>query len=114
MFFLASVRISHFWTQVYPGLEFEPDIEAILREHEALAEPILHGVDDAVRWELGRLLYDELESLREQQKRIEAMRKSETRFRGIEYRIRLIDFLLLSAFVQALMTYISDSNACAI
>src|SRR6266542_4588994 len=81
MFFLAFVRTSHFWTQVHPELEFEPDLEAILREHEALAEPLLRGADESVRWELGGRLYNELESLREEQKRIEALRESEARFR---------------------------------
>src|SRR5262245_27205941 len=83
MLFLAFVRTAHFWTEVHPELEFEPDLEEMLREHEALVEPLLRGEDEAVRWELGRRLYDEMQSLRESQKSIEAIRDSEARFRAI-------------------------------
>src|SRR5215510_6296460 len=83
MLFLAFVRTAHFWTEVHPELEFEPDLEAMLREHEALVEPLLRGEDEAVRWELGRRLYDEMQSLRESQKSIEALGDSEARFRAI-------------------------------
>src|SRR5262245_61301437 len=71
MLLLAFIRTAHFWTEVHPELEFEPDLEAMLREHEALVEPLLRGADEAVRWELGRRDNDELESLRESQKSIE-------------------------------------------
>src|SRR5262249_21575244 len=83
MLFLAFIRTAHFWTEVHPELEFDPDLEAMLREHEALVEPLLRGADEAVRWELGRRLYNELQSLRESQKRIEAVRDTEARFRAI-------------------------------
>ena len=66
MLFLAFVRTAHFWTEVHPELAFEPDLEAMLREHEALAEPLLRGAGEAVRWELGQRLYDEMQSLREE------------------------------------------------
>ena len=83
MLFLAFVRTAHFWTEVHPELAFEPDLVAMLREHEALVEPLLRGADEAVRWELGRRLYDEIQGLRESQKKIEALRDSEARFRAI-------------------------------
>src|SRR5215510_5543706 len=34
MLFLAFVRAEHFWTEVHPELEFEPDLEAMLRDSE--------------------------------------------------------------------------------
>jgi PAS domain S-box-containing protein len=83
MLFLAFVRTAHFWTEVHPELAFEPDLVAMLREHEALAEPLLHSADDAARWELGQRLYDEMQSLRESQKNIDALHDSEARFRAI-------------------------------
>ncbi|HEV2664269.1 MAG TPA: PAS domain S-box protein, partial [Blastocatellia bacterium] len=83
MLFLAFVRTAHFWTEVHPELAFDPDLEAMLREHEALAEPLLHCADEAASWELGRRLYDEMQSLRESQKSVEAMRDSEARFRAV-------------------------------
>src|SRR5262249_6804661 len=83
MLFLAFIRTAHFWTEVHPDVAFDPDLEAMLREHEALVEPLLRGADEAVRWELGRRLYNELQSLRESQKSIEAIRDTEARFRAI-------------------------------
>jgi PAS domain S-box-containing protein len=83
MLFLAFVRTAHFWTEVHPELAFDPDLMAMLREHEALVEPLLRDTDEAVRWELGRRLCDELQGLRESQKSVEAQRDSEARFRAI-------------------------------
>src|SRR5215470_2879110 len=81
--FLAYVGAEHFWTEIHPELEFEPDLEAMLREHEALAEPLLHIADEAASWKLGRRRYDEMQSLREDLKNVEALRDSEARFRAI-------------------------------
>src|SRR5215470_16015707 len=83
MLFLAFVRAEHFWTEVHPELEFEPDLVAMLREHEALAEPLLHSADEAASWKLGRRGSDEMQSLREDLKNVEALRDSEARFRAI-------------------------------
>jgi PAS domain S-box-containing protein len=83
MLFLAFVRTAHFWTEVHPELAFDPDLMAMLREHEALVEPLLRDTDEAVRWELGRRPCDELQGLRESQKSVEAQRDSEARFRAI-------------------------------
>src|SRR5215475_10795502 len=83
MLLLAFIRTAHFWTEVHPELAFEPDLESMLREHEALVEPLLRGADEALRRELGRRVYDEMESLRGSQKSIEAIRDSEARFRAI-------------------------------
>jgi PAS domain S-box-containing protein len=83
MLFLAFVGAEHFWTEVHPELAFDPDLMAMLREHEALVEPLLRDTDEAVRWELGRRLCDELQGLREGQKSVEALRDSEARFRAI-------------------------------
>ena len=83
MLFLAYVGAEHFWTEGHPELEFEPDLEAMLREHEALAEPLLHRADEAVSWKLGRRRYDDVQSLREDLKNVEALRDSEARFRAI-------------------------------
>jgi PAS domain S-box-containing protein len=79
MVFLAFVRTAHFWTQVHPELEFEPDLEAMLSEREALVEPLLRGADEAVRRELGQQLHDDVWSLRESRKMAEALRVSEER-----------------------------------
>src|SRR5262249_51015409 len=83
MLFLAFVRNAPFWTEVHPELAFEPDLEVMLREREALAEPLLRGADEAVRWELGQRAFDELQVLRESQKSVKAIRDSEARFRAI-------------------------------
>src|SRR5499426_465482 len=83
MLFLAYVGAEHLWTEVHPELEFEPDLEAMLREHEALAEPLLHSADEAASWKLGRRRYDEMQSLREDLKNVEALRDSEARFRAV-------------------------------
>src|SRR5262245_50354035 len=83
MLFLAYVGAEHLWTEVHPELEFEPDLEAMLREHEALAEPLLHSADEAASWKLGRRRYDEMQSLREDLKNVAALRDSEARFRAI-------------------------------
>jgi PAS domain S-box-containing protein len=83
MLFLAFVGAEHFWTEVHPELAFDPDLMAMLREHEALVEPLLRDTDEAVRWELGRRLCDELQGLRESQKSVEALRDSEAGFRAI-------------------------------
>ncbi|HKQ77080.1 MAG TPA: PAS domain S-box protein [Blastocatellia bacterium] len=83
MLFLAFVRNAHFWTEVHPELAFDPDVEEMLREQEALVEPLLLGGDEAVRWELGQRLYDELQSLRERQKSRESIHESESRFKAI-------------------------------
>jgi PAS domain S-box-containing protein len=83
MLFLAFVRTAHFWTEVHPELAFEPDLVATLREHEALVGPLLRSADEAARWELGRRLHDEMQSLRESLKNIEAIRESEGRLRAI-------------------------------
>src|SRR5262245_12884908 len=65
----------------------DPDSAAMLREHEALVEPLLRGADDAVRREPGRRVYDEadeeMEGLRESRESFEAVRESEARFRAI-------------------------------
>jgi PAS domain S-box-containing protein len=83
MFFLAFVRTAHFWVRVHPELEFEPDLSALLHEHEMLAEAFLRRAGEADRWELGPRLYDELQSLRRNQESIEAIRDSEARFKAI-------------------------------
>src|SRR5262249_2469290 len=83
MLFLAYVRAEHFWTEVHPELAFEPDLEAMLREHEELVEPLLYGSDDVASWKLSRRLRDELQGLRESQKSVETLRDSEARFRAI-------------------------------
>src|SRR5262245_17127109 len=83
MLFLAYVGAEHFWTEVHPELAFEPDLVAMLREHEALVEPLLRGADEASSWKLGRRRYDEMQSLREDLKHVEALRDSEALFRAI-------------------------------
>ncbi|HKQ76356.1 MAG TPA: PAS domain S-box protein [Blastocatellia bacterium] len=82
MLFLAFVRTAHFWTEVHPELEFDPDLEAMMREHEALAAPLLRGADEIALWELGQRLSDEIESLRKSRKNLDAIRESEARFRA--------------------------------
>ena len=83
MLFLAFVRMAHFWTQVHPELAFDPDLEALLREHEALAEPLLHGAGECGRWEIGRQLYNELQSLRESHRMVKELQASEARLKLI-------------------------------
>ena len=39
--FLTFVRAAHYWTKIHPELEFEEDLNELLRAHEALAACIL-------------------------------------------------------------------------
>ena len=85
MLFLAFVRIAHFWSEVHPDPAFESDLESMLREEVALAEPLLRSADEVARevtrWEPGLRLYEGTES--ESQRNIEAIRHGEARFRAI-------------------------------
>jgi hypothetical protein len=38
MAYLAFVRTAHFWTEVHPELAYEPDVAALLTEHQSLKE----------------------------------------------------------------------------
>jgi hypothetical protein len=83
MFFLVFVSAAHFWTEVHPELAFEPDLEATLREREALDDSLPQSADEAARWELGQQLYDETQSLREDLKMAEALCEGVARFQNI-------------------------------
>jgi len=83
MLFVAFVRTAHFWTQIHPELKFEPDLEAMLHEHESFAEPLLRGGDEATRWQPGHPFRDEMKSQRETQKSMEAIRDNAARFGAI-------------------------------
>jgi len=77
MLFLAFIRTAHFWAQVHPELAFEPDLELLLQEQQALAEPLLHKTDEATRFQLGEQLHEELSELRRSKRAEEALRASQ-------------------------------------
>jgi PAS domain S-box-containing protein len=80
--FLAFVRTAHFWTAVHPELGLEPDVHALLAEHQALAG-LLEDRGDAARALLGSRLHDELTELRQAAELAEALRESEARYRDL-------------------------------
>ena len=108
MLFLAFVRIAHFWTQVHmtpdesipmasartaieagseegsiPQLVFEEDIEALLHEHQALVDLLLHDDQSAMRFQLGGQLQAELQELHTTRRLAQALQESEARYRDL-------------------------------
>ena len=108
MLLLAFVRTAHFWTQVHvsadglipmasesippharsaentiPQLAFEEDIEALIQEHQGLAEALLHAGQEAIQFELGTQLHAELKELHTIRRLSQALQDSEARFRDL-------------------------------
>ena len=47
--YLAFIRTAHFWSEMHPELAFEPDVAAMLAQHQKLEELVLRpGEDDVV------------------------------------------------------------------
>ena len=63
--FLAFIRTAHYWTETHPEIEFEKDMEDLMRVHEELAALLL-DTGDGARADVGERLYDELMLLRQE------------------------------------------------
>jgi two-component sensor histidine kinase len=68
--FLTFIRSAHYWTLMHPELTLEDDVQALLREHEELAQMLAMDTE-AGQCEMGVRLYEELESLRDLNERQE-------------------------------------------
>lgn len=68
--FLTFIRSAHYWTLMHPEIALEDDVEALLRQHQELAE-LLTEDPEAGRCEMGVRLFEELESLRDLNERQE-------------------------------------------
>ena len=73
--FLAFIRTAHYWTETHPEIEFERDMEDLMRMHEDLAALLLDA-DGGARAEVGQRLYDELILLRQERDDRAALRKA--------------------------------------
>jgi PAS domain S-box-containing protein len=62
--FLTFIRAAHYWTKVHPELQFEEDINELLRTHETLAACILKDAE-AARDAISLSILEELPKLRE-------------------------------------------------
>ncbi|MGI3901443.1 MAG: sensor histidine kinase [Janthinobacterium lividum] len=63
--FLAFIRTAHYWTETHPEIQFEDDMQDLMRVHEELASLLLDA-EDAGRTGVGQRLYDELTLLRQE------------------------------------------------
>ncbi len=81
--FLSFVRTAHYWTLLHPELAYEEDVKALMREHDQLAELMLHD-PEAGRCDMGHRLFDELAGLREVVSLRDAVRESELAKRRLE------------------------------
>jgi PAS domain S-box-containing protein len=83
--FLAFVRTAHFWTETHPTLKYEPDMCAVMAEHDELARLLLDQTEaEQVKTgeELRRTLAELHESRGERARVEEALRISEERFKA--------------------------------
>lgn len=48
--FLAFVRTAHFWTETHPGLEFEPDMLALMHDQAELEGILLNQAEAERTW----------------------------------------------------------------
>lgn len=71
--YLAFIRTAHYWTETHPEIEFEEDMQDLMRVHEELASLLL-DTDDADRAGVGQRLYDELILLRQERDDRQALR----------------------------------------
>jgi PAS domain S-box-containing protein len=60
--FLAFVRTAHFWTETHPSLAYEPDMLAVMAEHDDLAQLLLDRTE-AERAKAGEALRQTLAEL---------------------------------------------------
>ena len=61
--YLAFVRTAHYWTLTHPELAPEEDVEALLRDHEELAQQLTDD-PEAARCDISARLFAELRELR--------------------------------------------------
>ncbi len=50
--FLAFIRTAHFWTETHPEIEIEPDVTALMTEHEELAQLLRASPESLGTWPL--------------------------------------------------------------
>ena len=86
---LAFIRTVHYWTLLHPEIEFEDDVQAMLRLDEELARLLLDD-PEAARCDMGVRLFAELEELRDLNERRELERAN----RELERRARQQEMLL--------------------
>jgi two-component sensor histidine kinase len=86
---LTFIRSAHYWTLVHPELVIEDDLEALLRQHEELAQ-LLSEDGEAGHCEMGTRLFEELEALRDLNERQEL----EHAKRALEQKDRQRDLIL--------------------
>jgi two-component sensor histidine kinase len=60
---LTFIRSAHYWTLMHPELDFDDDVQALLRGHQELARLLLEDTE-AGHCEMGERLFEELETLR--------------------------------------------------
>jgi signal transduction histidine kinase len=92
MALLSFIRVAHYWTVVHPDLGFEDDVRQMLDQHEALTHLLLED-PEAARCEMGVRLFNELEVLRDENKRLELERAKQ----ALEERDRQRELLLRTA-----------------
>ena len=68
--FLTFIRSAHYWTLMHPELALEEDVQELLRGHEELARMLLED-PEAGHCEMGARLFNELQALRDLNKRQE-------------------------------------------
>jgi two-component sensor histidine kinase len=94
---LTFIRSAHYWTLMHPDLDLEDDLNALLSQHEELAQLLCADAGDG-SFEMGSRLFEELESLRalnerkvlESAKRAleEKDRQKDVMMREIDHRIK--------------------------
>ena len=75
MGYLAFIQTAHFWTLTHPELEYEEDVDALMKNHASLRKYLLED-PEAQRCEVGSKLHDELTLLRRE--KVEYDRLKET------------------------------------
>jgi two-component sensor histidine kinase len=86
---LTFIRSAHYWTLMHPELVIEDDLEALLRQHEELAQ-LLSEDGEAGHCEMGTRLFEELEALRDLNERQELQHAK----RALEQKDRQRDLML--------------------
>jgi PAS domain S-box-containing protein len=84
--FLAFVRTAHFWTETHPALEYEPDMLAVMAQHDNLAKLLL----DRTEAELAKASEEQRHMLAELAQSRGARAKAEEALRIIEERLQVI------------------------
>jgi two-component sensor histidine kinase len=86
---LTFIRSAHYWTLMHPELVLEDDLNALLRQHEELAQLLSEDANEG-QCETNTRLFEELESLRDLNERQEL----ETAKRALEQKDRQKDLML--------------------